>query len=164
MSTLRDLSGTPGPVGPASYAAVAATSAPTTTAPRRSATAPPTVKQKKRQIQNALNRYERVSKELPGAPKTTLLNIVARSDLRTAVPPLPEPPKPRKRPSCLVKGIRANTIATRLPSEATTPPSLPAVTATVNAFLCKEKADVQIKESDRWRSRVAACPGGCGGL
>src|ERR1700760_3417863 len=144
-STLRDLSGTPARVEPASSAAAAATSAPAKPATKNPAAAP-TVKQKKRQIQNTLNRYERVSKELPGAPKTTLLNIIARSDLRTAVPPLPEPPKPRKRPSCLVKGIRANTVATHLPAEATYPPSLPAVTATVNAFLRKEKADVQIKD------------------
>src|ERR1700759_1549047 len=144
-STLRDLSGPPARVEPASYTAAAATSALAKPATKKPAAAP-TVKQKKRQIQNALNQYERVSKELPGAPKNTLLNIVARSDLRTAVPPLPTPPKPRRRPACLVKGIRANTIAACLPEEAVIPPSIPAVTANVNAFLHNEKADVQVKE------------------
>src|ERR1700760_2616303 len=55
-STLRDLSGIPGPGKPASYAAATATSAPASSVPKCSAAAPPTVKQKKRQIQNALNR------------------------------------------------------------------------------------------------------------
>ena len=144
-SSLRDLSGIPELEKPASYAAAAATSAPRPTGPKRGNNAP-TAKQSKRQIQNAVNRYERVSKELPGAPKATLLNIVARSDLKTAVPPLPAPTKPRKRPACLVKGIRANTIATRLPHEAIYPASIPALITSVNAFLKKENTDVQVKE------------------
>src|SRR6201994_4716523 len=77
----------------------------------------------------------------------TVLNIVSRSALRPAVPPLPAPPAPRKRPACLVKGIRANTIATRPPPEAVYPASIPALITTVNATL-KKSADVnvQIKE------------------
>src|SRR6201994_4290409 len=57
-STLRDLSGIPGSGKPASYAAATAMSAPAPSCPKQSENAPPTVKQKKRQIQNAHNRYE----------------------------------------------------------------------------------------------------------
>ena len=60
--------------------------------------------------------------------------------------PLPEPPKCRKQPACLVKGIHTNMVATQLPLEATFPLSLPTITTTINTFLQKEKANVQIKE------------------
>ena len=88
-STLWDLSGISGMGKPGSYAAAAAISALATPATKCSAATPPTVKQKKQQIQNALSCYEQVSKELPGAPRTTLLNIIARSDLHATVHPPP---------------------------------------------------------------------------
>src|ERR1700759_4697649 len=144
-SSLRALSGDSGQVKPASYAAAAATSAPPSSGSRRP-TAPPTARQSKRSIQNAVNRYERVSRELPGAPKDTLLRIVARSDLSTAVPPLPALPKPRKKPNCLVKGIRANPMAVRLPPDAWYPPSLPALIVEVNKALKKAESAGTVKE------------------
>src|ERR1700759_1972530 len=144
-SSLRALSGDSGQVKPASYAAAAATSAPPSSRSRRP-TAPPTARQSKRSIQNAVNRYERVSRELPGAPKDTLLRIVARSDLSTAVPPLPALPKPRKKPNCLVKGIRANPMAVRLPPDAWYPPSLPALIVEVNKALKKAQSAGTVKE------------------
>jgi hypothetical protein len=131
-------------VRPATYAAAAATSAQKPRPPREAPA--PTAKQTKRCIQNTITRYERVSRELPGAPKDTLLNIVAKSDLCSAPPPLPQAPKPRKRPSCLVKGIRANTIASRLPESATTPPSFPALITSVNKSLIEAKASGRVKE------------------
>jgi hypothetical protein len=126
--TERDPSHTP------TYAHVAATSATQQSAPRRAqnTTGSRTAKPARRQIQHAITRFERVSRELPGAPKDTLLNIVARSDLRNAPPPLPSASAPRKKPVCLVKGIKANTIATRLPEEAVTPASLPSLIHAVN--------------------------------
>src|ERR1700759_4739994 len=145
-SSLWALSGSSGRVNPASYAAAAATSAaPPPLAPKRS-TAPPTARQTKRSIQNAVNRYERVSRELPGAPKDTLLRIVARSDLSTAVPSLPADLKPRKKPRCLVKGIRANSVAVRLPADARFPPSLPALTVEVNKALKKAQSPAIVKD------------------
>jgi len=87
-----------------------------------------------------------VSRELPGAPRDTLLNIVSQSDLTTAPPPLPSAPKPRKRPACLVKGIRANTIATQLPEQAVAPSSLPALIYSANAALKNADATGHIKE------------------
>src|ERR1700760_1199618 len=144
-SSLRALSGDSGRVNPPSYAAAAATSAPPSSGSRRP-TAPPTARQSKRSIQNAVNRYEQVSRELPGAPKDTLLRIVARSDLSTAVPSLPAIPKPRKKPRCLVKGIRANSIAIRLPADARFPPSLPALTVEVNKALKKAQSPTIVKD------------------
>jgi hypothetical protein len=146
--SLRDLMG-PGedPGHAATYAHVAA-SATQQSKPRRAQTSSGsrTAKPARRHIQHAITRFERVSRELPGAPKDTLLNIVARSDLRTAPPPLPAAPQPRKRPSCLVKGIRANTVAVRLPEQASTPPSFPAVISAVNGLLIKAKRSAHIKE------------------
>jgi hypothetical protein len=146
--SLKDLMG-PGedPGHTATYANVAA-SATQQSKPRRAQTSSGSraPKPARRHIQHAITRFERVSRELPGAPKDTLLNIVARSDLRTAPPPLPATPQPRKRPSCLVKGIRANTVAVRLPEQATTPPSLPAVISAVNGLLIKAKRTGRIKE------------------
>src|ERR1700760_2303576 len=106
VDNLRTLSGETGREKPASYAAAAATSAVQTQGPSKAKPRPAqTVKQSKRQIQHAITRFERVSKELPGAPRDALLNIVARSDLKTAPPPLPKVPGPKKRALCLVKGI-----------------------------------------------------------
>ena len=102
--SLRDLIGTVGTGEKATYAAAAASTAPQPRVPKRVSTTP-TAKQTKRHIHNAVTCFERVSRELPGAPQDTLLNIVSRSDLNTAPPPLPSAPKPRKRPACLVKGI-----------------------------------------------------------
>ena len=65
-----------------SYAA-AATSAPRQPSKPKTATSAPTAKT---QIRNAITRFERVSRELPGAPKSTLLNIVAKSNLKNAPP------------------------------------------------------------------------------
>src|ERR1700759_2982127 len=108
--------------------------------------APPTARQSKRSIQNAVNRYERLSRELPGAPKDTLLRIVARSDLSSAVPPLPASPAPRKKPRCLVKGIHANSIAVRLPPDARFPPSLPTLTTEVNKALKRAGSTTVVKD------------------
>src|SRR6266571_4562029 len=143
--SLRDLMGTVGTGEKATYAAAAASTAPQPRLPKRVSTTP-TAKQTKRHIQNAVTRFERVSRELPGAPRDMLLNIVSRSDLNTAPPPLPSAPKPRKRPSCLVKGIRTNTIASRLPEDAVIPTSLPALIFSVNAALKKADATGRIKE------------------
>ena len=110
VENLRELSGETGGRKPASYAEAAATSAPRpnySTKPRPAQTA----KQSRRQIKHAITRFERVTKELPGAPRDTLLNIVARSDLKTVPPPLQKAPGPKKIRSCLVKGIRSNTMA-----------------------------------------------------
>src|ERR1700759_842827 len=144
-SSLRALSGDSGRVKPASYAAAAATSTPPSSGSRRP-TAPPTAQQSKQSIQNAVNRYERVSRELPGAPKDTLLCIVARSDLSTAVPSLPADPKPQKKPRCLVKGIRANSVAIRLPADVRFPPSLPALTVEVNKALKRARSPAIVKD------------------
>jgi hypothetical protein len=130
-ASLRDLTGLEEERPAASYASVAATSAPRQPSMPKKATHAATT----RNIQHAVTRYERVSRELPGAPKDTLLRMVANSDLRTAPAPIPDAPKPRKRPSCLVKGIRANTIAVRLPADAHIPSSLPAIIANVNSQL-----------------------------
>ena len=140
--SLRDLTGSEGDRQPASYASVAATSAPRHPKSPKKATSAPTTKH----IQHAVTRYERVSRELPGAPRDTLLKIVANSDLRTAPAPIPDTPKPRKRPSCLVKGIRANTIATRLPESATTPISIPATIHAANSELKKQKLEGRVTE------------------
>src|ERR1700760_1548315 len=99
VSSLRALSGETGATKPASYAAAAATSAAQTTGPSKAKPRPAqTVKQSKRLIQHAVTRFERVSKELPGAPRDTLLNIVARSDLKTAPPLSRRSPAPRREP------------------------------------------------------------------
>jgi hypothetical protein len=87
-----------------------------------------------------------VSRELPGAPRDTVLNIVARSDLKNAPPPLPQAAAPRKKPRCLVKGIKANTIAARLPENAVTPASLPSLIHSVNAKLSAAKFTGRITE------------------
>src|SRR6266704_6828223 len=110
-SSLRDLMGTVGTEEKATYAAAAASTAPQPSLPKW-VTTTPTTKQNKHNIQNTITCFECVSRELPGAPRDMLLNIVSQSDLTTAPPPLPSAPKPRKRPSCLVKGICVNTIAT----------------------------------------------------
>ena len=144
-SSLQDLMGTVGMEAKAMYAVAAASTAPQPRLPKRVATAP-TAKQSKRHIQNAITHFKRVSRQLPGAPRDMLLNIVSQSDLTTAPPPLPSAPKPRKRPSCLVKGIRANTIATRLPEGATTPVSFPALIFLANTALKKADATGKIKE------------------
>jgi hypothetical protein len=141
--SLRDLMGLEDK-GPAhvSYAAAVATSAPRQPRLPKKATATPTTKA----IQHTVTHYERVSRELPGAPRDTLLKIVANSDLKTAPTPISEAPKPRKQPACLVKGIRANTIATCLPEGAKTPASIPAVIFDTNKELKKQKLEGQITE------------------
>src|SRR6266568_1683653 len=144
-SSLRDLMGTVGMGEKATHAAAAATTAPQPRLPKRAAIAP-TTKQAKRHIQNAVTRFERVSRELPGAPRDTLLNIVTQSDLTTTPPPLPSAPKPRKQPACLIKGIHTNTIASRLPEQAVSPPSLPALIFSANAALKKADATGHITE------------------
>ena len=142
--SLRDLMGLEEDQPTPTYAHVAATSAPQPSLPKRAKTAPTATT--KRQIQHAITRFERVTRELPGAPKSTLLDIVSRSNLKNAPPPLPEAPKPRRKPSCLTKGIRANTIAIRLSETAVVPSSLPALIYTVNKQLKTAKLNGQIKE------------------
>jgi hypothetical protein len=105
-SLLRDLMGLPEEGKPTSYAAAAATSAPGPRFPKKATPAPTT-----KHIQHAITRFERVSKELPGAPRDTLLKVVSQSNLRSAPTPLAETPKPRKKQACLVKGIRANPLS-----------------------------------------------------
>jgi hypothetical protein len=72
----------------ATYASVA-TPATQPSRPRQAQTASRAslAKPNKKQVQHAITRFERVSRELPGAPRNTLLNIVSRSDLRNAPPP-----------------------------------------------------------------------------
>src|ERR1700760_1963569 len=105
-----------------------------------------TVKQSKRLIQHAVTQFEWVSKELPGAPRDTLLNVVARSDLKTAPPPLPKAPGPKKRAACLVKGIRPNTVAFRLPEGVSSPVSIPATIAKTNKACEEQDLEVRVKE------------------
>ena len=141
QSSLRDLLGVSEASKPSTYAAAAATSAPKPRVPKKAAPAPTT-----KHIQHAITRYERVSKELPGASKDTLLKVVAASNLRTAPTPLPDAPKPKKRPACLTKGIRGNTVAVRLPPGAKTPPSIPGIIQDVNKLLKDNEFGVKIKE------------------
>jgi hypothetical protein len=142
MGPGRDPSHTP------TYANVAATSAAQHSAPRRAqaSTGSRTAKPARRQIQHAITRFERVSRELPGAPRDTVLNIVARSDLKSAPPPLPQAPAPRKTPRCLVKGIKANTVAVRLPENSVTPASLPSLIHSVNGTLSAAEFTGKITE------------------
>jgi hypothetical protein len=139
--TLKELLGDPEVAQPATYAAAAATSALRPRQPKKASPAPTP-----KTIQHAITRYERVSKELPGASKDVLLKAIANSDLKTAPPPLPQAPQPRKRPACLVKGIRATTLAVRLPPGAKVPPSIPAIIQNVNGLLEAAKIDGRIKE------------------
>jgi hypothetical protein len=140
-SLLRDLMGLPEEGKPTSYAAAAATSAPGPRFPKKATPAPTT-----KHIQHAITRFERVSKELPGAPRDTLLKVVSQSNLRSAPTPLAETPKPRKKPACLVKGIRANTVAARLPPGVKPPSSIPATITNVNNLLREGKFDGRVKE------------------
>ena len=84
-SSLQDLLGSGGCMGMATYAAAVATSAPQPRVPKKATPAPTT----KKHIQHAITRFEHVSRELPGAPRDTLLNIVAKSDLKTTPPCFP---------------------------------------------------------------------------
>src|SRR6266704_196120 len=126
---------------PTTYAAAAATSAPRPRNPKKAGAAPTT-----KLIQHAITCYERASKELPGAPRDTLLKVVTSSNLNTAPTPLQDAARPKKRPSCLVQGIRTNTVAVRLPDGAKVPPSLPAIAADVNVNLKRMGFDEHIKE------------------
>src|SRR6201994_3753621 len=143
IASLRDLPGSGVPEKPAvsaTYASVTATSSPKPRPARKGKSAPTT-----KHIQHAITRFERVSKELPGAPRDTILKVVSNSNLNTAPDPLPESPQPRKKPACLVKGIRANTMAVRLSPSAKVP-STPAVINDVNAVLKKDKYEGLVKE------------------
>src|SRR6266571_1182685 len=125
----------------ASYTTAAATSAPHPRNPKKAGAAPTT-----KILQHAITRYERASKELPGAPRDTLLKVVTSSNLNTAPTPLQDAAKPKKKPSCLIQGIRTNTVAVRLPDGVKVPPSLPAVAADVNVNLKRMGFDERIKE------------------
>src|ERR1700759_195038 len=143
ISSLWDLPGTgvpEKPAVPATYTSATATSSPTPRPPSKGTAAPTT-----KHIQHAITRFERVSKELPGAPRDTILKVVSNSNLNPAPDPLPESPQPQKKPACLVKGIRANTMAVRL-SPSTKVPSIPAVINDVNAVLKKDKYEGLVKE------------------
>src|ERR1700759_5880077 len=143
ITSLRDLPGSGAlekPAVPAMYASVTATSAPRPRPSKKGKSAPST-----KHIQHAITRFERVSKDLPGAPRDTILKVVSNSKLNTAPDPLPESPQPQKKPACLVKGIRANTMAVRL-SPSTKVPSIPAVINDVNAVLKKDKYEGLVKE------------------
>src|SRR6266704_6126175 len=82
------------------YATAAATSAPHPRNPKKAGATPTT-----KLIQHAITHYEHASKELPGAPRDTLLKVVTSSNLNTAPTPLQDAVRPKKRPSCLVQGI-----------------------------------------------------------
>jgi hypothetical protein len=146
--TLKGLMGLEeAPSHPDTYASAAAKALPTTgSRPAQTAPRSATGKPRLRHIQNAVNRYERLSEELPGVPKKAVLGLVARSNLQLAPPPLPTLPQSRKKPACLVKGIRANTVAVRLPEGAVTPTSLPALLQAVNKRLIEDKLAGRIKE------------------
>src|ERR1700756_816227 len=126
-AAIASLQGLPGsgvpeiPALPATYASAAAAAAPRPSCPKKVKPAPTA-----KNIQHAITHFERVSKELPGAPRDTILKVVSHSNLNTAPTPLPETPQPRKKPACLVKGIRANTMAVRLSPSAKVPSSIPA--------------------------------------
>jgi hypothetical protein len=135
------------PSHPATYASAAA-AAIHTPGPRKAQTAPRPAKAKPRltHIQNAVNRFERLSEELPGVPRKAVLGLVARSNLQLASPPPQDAPRSRRKPSCLVKGIRANTVAVRLPEGATAPTSIPALIQAVNKRLIDDKLAGRVKE------------------
>jgi hypothetical protein len=78
VESLRDLLGEPEGARTATYASVAATSALHPRKPKKATPAQTTCT-----IQHAITRYERVSKELPGAPRDTLLKAIASSNLKT---------------------------------------------------------------------------------
>ena len=61
--------------------------------------------------------------------------MVSSSNLNSAPQPLPDGPRPKKKNTCLVQGIRANRIAARLPEGAKVPPSFPAVITDANKAL-----------------------------
>ncbi len=141
MDSLKTLLGGEEGEKPASYAAAAATSAPRPRNPKKAGAAPTT-----KILQHAITRYERASKELPGAPRDTLLKVVTSSNLNTAPTPLLDAPKPKKKPACLIQGIRSNTVAVRLPDGVKVPPSLPAVIADANVNLKRMGCNERIKE------------------
>src|SRR6266704_1903065 len=126
---------------PASYATAAAMSAPRPRIPKKAGAAPTT-----KILQHAITRYEHASKELPGAPRDTLLKVVTSSNLNTAPTPLADAPKPKKKPGCLIQGIRSNTVAVRLPDGVKVPPSLPAVIADANVNPKRMGCNERIKE------------------
>src|SRR6266704_3394887 len=121
---------------PASYATAAAMSAPRPRIPKKAGAVPTT-----KILQHAITRYERASKELPGAPRDTLLKVVTSSNLNTAPMPLLDAPKPKKKPVCLIQGICSNTVAIQLPNRVKVPPSLPAVIADINVTLKRTGSD-----------------------
>src|SRR6266704_6734401 len=90
---------------PASYATAAAMSAPRPRIPKKVGAVPTT-----KILQHAITRYERASKELPGAPRDTLLKVVTASNLNSAPTPLQNAAQQKKKPTCLVPGIRTNTV------------------------------------------------------
>jgi hypothetical protein len=135
------------PSHPDTYASAAAKAIhPTRPRPAQTAQRSAPAKPRLRHIQNAVNRFERLSEELPGVPRKAVLGIVARSNLQQASHPLPTAPQPRKKPACLVKGIRANTLAARLPEGAATPVSLPALLQAVNKRLIDDELTGRVKE------------------
>ena len=117
VDSLKDLLGEPEEAKLMSYAAAAAMSALRPSFPKQARKTPTS-----KTIQHAITRFERVSKELPGASRDTLLKVVTSSNLNSAPTPFQSDPKPRKQRSCLVQGIRANTVSTRLPDGVKTPP------------------------------------------
>src|ERR1700760_106263 len=146
-AAIASLQGLPGsgvpekPAVPATYASAAAAAAPRPSRPKKAKPAPTA-----KNIQHAITRFERVSKELPGAPRDTILKVVSHSNLNTAPTPLPETPQPRKKPGCLVKGIRANTMAVHLPESAKVPSSIPGVINDTNVILKKDQYEGRVRE------------------
>ena len=88
------------------------------------------------------HRKPRLSKELPGAPRNTLLKAVSASNLNSAPT---GGTATQKKPACLIQGIHANMISARLPETARVPPSLPAITVDANKALKTMGLDGRIK-------------------
>src|SRR6266571_3301210 len=141
VNSLKDLLGEPEEAKLTSYAAAAATSALRPSFPKQARKTPTS-----KTIQHAITRFERVSKELPGASRDTLLKVVTSSNLNSAPTPFQSDPKPRKQRSCLVQGIHANTVSMRLPDGVKTPPSIPAVLTDVNGLLNTLELEGRVKE------------------
>src|SRR6266704_1820352 len=83
MDSLSTLLGEAEGGKPASYAAAAATSAPRPRIPKKAGAIPTT-----KILQHAITHYECASKELPGAPRDTLLKVITSFNLNTAPTPL----------------------------------------------------------------------------
>ena len=124
------------------FAAIAATPAGTSAKVPKLGKSIPTTKT----LTNAIYRFERASKELPGASRSDIINLVAASDLTKPVPPSTGIMPKKRKPTCLVQGVRNNVVAVRLPATAPVPATLATLTKDVNALLKERELPQDVKE------------------